>query len=383
MTRREGSIHQRSKGSYQLRYYGPPDADGKRRQVNETVRGTAKEAQRVLRERLAAIENGRYVARDKDTLGQFMTRWLETYAATNTTLRTQEGYQGNIARYIVPAIGNVELQKLTPSHIQGMYAELLERGLSNRTVLHVHRVLSEALKHAVKWGLLTRNPADATTPPRAEQAELEMWDVPTVNLFLEALAGHRFQDFYHLALLTGMRRSELCGLKWENVDLIRGRLSVVRTLQRIAGTGLVEGQPKTARSRRSVALSPQAVNLLHTIRGRQMEHQLEAGPVWQNNGYVLTQVDGRPMNPIKVSQEFTGIVREAGLPHLTLHGLRHAHATLLLSRGIHPKVVSERLGHSNIAVTMDTYSHVIPGIQEQAALALDEILADGRIPPSE
>jgi integrase len=158
---------------------------------------------------------------------------------------------------------------------------------------------------------------------------------------------------------------------------------VARTLQRIAGTGLVEGQPKTARSRRSIALSPQAVSLLHAIRGRQIEHQLAVGPFWQNTSYVLTQVDGRPMNPIKVSQEFTAIVRKAGLPHLTLHGLRHAHATLLLSRGIHPKVVSKRLGHSNIAVAMDTYSHVIPGIQEQAALALDEILSTGRIPPSE
>jgi integrase len=256
-----------------------------------------------------------------------------------------------------------------------MYAALLEkRGLSNRTVLHVHRVLSEALKHAVRWGVLARNPADATTPPRAEQEQLEMWDEPTINLFLEAVMGHRFQDFYLLALLTGMRRSELCGLKWENVDLAAGRLSVVRTLQRIAGKGLVEGQPKTQKSRRSIALSPETVNLLHAIRGKQLAQQLEAGPIWQNTGYVLTQVDGRPMNPIKVTQEFTTIVRKAGLPHLPLHGLRHAHATLMLTNGENPKVVSERLGHSNIAITMDIYSHVLPGLQEQAVLRLDQRL---------
>jgi integrase len=296
----------------------------------------------------------------------FLRRWLETHAATNTTPRTQEGYRGNIDRYIIPAIGHIELQKLTPAQIQKMYTELLERHLSNRTIGHAHRVLSEALKHAVKWGLLTRNPVDATTPPWAEEKELEMWDVETT---------HRFRDFYHLALLTGMRRSELCGPKWEDVDLIGGRLSVVRTLQRIAGSGLMEGKPKTARSRRSIALSPQAVKLLHAIRGRQIEEQLAAGELWQKTGYVLTQVDGRSMNPNKVSQ--AAIVRKAGLPHLTLHGLHHAHATILLTAGVHPKIVSERLGHSNIAVTMDIYSHVMPGLQEAAVLALDERLAKG------
>jgi integrase len=269
------------------------------------VRGNKSAAEKLLRERLSAIENGHYVARDKETVADFLGRWLETYAATNTALRTREGYQGNITRYIAPAIGRVELQKLTPSQIQGMYAALLEkRGLSNRTVLHVHRVLSEALKHAVRWGVLLRNPADATTPPRAKQHDLEMWDAPTTHRFLEAIERHRFQDFYLLALLTGMRRSELCGLKWENVDLAAGRLSVVRTLQRIAGKGLVEGQPKTQKSRRSIALSPQTVKLLHAIRGKQLAQQLEAGPIWQNTRYVLTQVDGRPMNPIKVTQEF-------------------------------------------------------------------------------
>ena len=161
-------------------------------------------------------------------------------------------------------------------------------------------------------------------------------------------------------------------------------MSVVRTLQRIAKmdpaegeskTAMMEGQPKTRRSRRSIALSPQTVNLLHAIRNQQVAHQLEAGPIWQNTGHVLTQLDGRPMNPIKVTQEFTAIIRKSGLPHLTLHGLRHAHATLFLVAGVSPKVVSERLGHSNIAITMDTYSHVIPGLQEDAAQLLDHLLS--------
>jgi integrase len=375
-SRREGSIIQRTKGSWQIRYYGPPDASGKQKRLTETVKGLKGDAEKVLRDRLAAMENGGYVPRDKETVAAFLGKWLETCAATNTVDRTQLGYRENITRYINPAIGHIALQKLTPDHIQKMYADLLQR-VSKRTVLHVHRVLSEALKHAVRWRLLAINPADATTPPRADKHELEMWDVPTIHEFLEFVEGHCFQDFYQLALLTGMRRSELCGLKWDYVDLVAGRLSVVNTLQYIKGKGLVEGQPKTQKSRRSIALSPQTVYLLHAIRGKQLAQHIEAGPIWQNTGYVLTQSDGRPMNPIKITQEFAAIVQKAGLPHLTLHGLRHAHATLLLSAGVHLKIVSERLGPSNIAITADTYSHVLPGLQEQAALALDQRLFKG------
>jgi integrase len=375
-----GSLEQRTTGSWRLRYDGLPDATGNRKQITETVRGTRKEAERVLRERLAAIENGGYVPKQKETVAQFMERWLDTYAATNTTLRTQQGYQGNVNRYMAPAIGNIELQKLTARHIQGMYAGMMERGLSATTVVQLHRILRQALSHAVKWGILTRNVTDATTPPRLQRKQLGMWDVDTIHRFLEAAKVSRFRDSYYLAILTGMRRSELTGLQWQTVDLTGGKLSVVNTLQRITGHGLVEGQPKTVKSRRSIALSPEAVNLLHTIRGRQIEQRLSAGDAWQNTGYALTQPDGTPVAPDMLSKDFCAIVRKAGLPYLTFHGLRHAHATLLLTAGVHPKVVSERLGHSNIAITMDTYSHVLPGLQEAAALALDQRLARGDQP---
>jgi integrase len=379
----KGSIRQRSKGSYQIRYEGPSDGTGKRKFLSETIKGSKKGAERVLRERLSAIENGGYVPRDKETVSDFMQRWLDTYAATNTTLRTQEGYRGNIQRYINPAIGSVTVQTLTARHIQGMYAGMLERGLSNRTALHVHRVPRKALADGVKWGLLARNVADATTPPRPERKQVEMWDSETANRFLEAAQESRFYGLYQLAILTGMRRSELCGLKWENVDLVSGRLSVVRTLQRIPGMGLVEGLPKTPRSRRSISLGPEGVSLLHTLRGQQIEQSLVAGPLWQNTGYVFTQADGTPVDPESVSKDFCAIVRKAGLPHLTLHGLRHAHATGLMVTGANPKVVSERLGHSNIAITMDIYSHVLPGLQEEAALLAEKWLLRGRPPATD
>ncbi len=302
-------------------------------------------------------------------MGQFLIRWLDTYAATNTTAKTQQGYRQNL-KYADP-LSAIPLQSLTAQQIQGIYASMTKKGLSNTTVVQLHRILHKALGTGVKWGLLTRNVADAATPPRIDRKELEMWDLETIHLFLDAAVGHRYQDFYHLALLTGMRRSELAGLQWASVDLVNGRLSVVKTLQRISGQGLVEGQPKTARSRRSIALSPDAVSRLHEIRGRQIGQQVEVGEIWQATGFVFTQSDGRPIDPDSTTKDFTKLIKAVRLPHMTVHGLRHAHATMLLEEGVNPKVVSERLGHATIATTMDVYSHVLPGLQEQAALALD------------
>ena len=372
-TRGAGSIRQRTEGSWQVRYDGPPDESGKPTKVSETVRGSRRDAERVLRERLGAVERGELVEKSDETVAGFLRRWLETYAS-NLEPRTQQGYRGNIERYVVPQVGGVKLQGLRPHHIQQVYACMLGRGLSHRTVVHAHRVLREALGHAVKWGVLTRNPADATTPPRAKKPQMDMWDVPTIHSFQRASEVSRYRDFYHLAILTGMRRSELCGLKWDNVDLTRARLMVVQKLVRVYGTGLVEGHPKTESSRRSIALSKDAVELLRKIRKQQIEERLAAGPVWQDAGFVFTRPDGRPIDPDAPTHDFTAIVKRLDLPHLTLQGLRHAHATLLLTAGIHPKVVSERLGHSNIAITMDTYSHVMPGLQEAAARAIDERL---------
>ena len=291
----KGSIRQRSKGTWQLRYDAPPDGTGRRRFVSKTFKGNKKDAERALRELLATIENGGYVASDKETVAQFMVRWLETYAATNTTVRTLHGYRGYVERYINPTIGNIQLQSLTARHIQGLYADLLDRGLSSSTVAQLHRIFKQALSHAVRWGTLTQNSAAATTPPRQQRTTIGMWDIESINQFLDAAHDNRFRDVFQLAVLTGLRRSELTGLQWENVDLVTGNLRIVSTLQRITGYGLVKGQPKTAKSRRSVALAPDAINLMHGIRGRQIEQQLKYGELWLNTGYVFTQENGSPV----------------------------------------------------------------------------------------
>ena len=373
-SRRQGTVNQRYKGSWELKWYGPADQNGNQKRISETVRGTKKEAEKILRERLLSVDNGSFIDKSKETVSGFMNRWLETYAATNVTLRTAHGYEGYSRRYINPTIGKVALQSLTPSQVQKVYADMLERGLSNTTVLHLHRLLKEALGHAVKWGILARNVADAASPPRSEQKQMAMWDVPTIIDFLELSHGTRFGHIHEFAVLTGLRRSEICGLKWESVDLEAGSLSVVATLQRIKGHGLVTGIPKTKRSRRTVDLAPETIDLLRTIRGGQMAQQLEYGSAWQNTGYVFTDFDGSPLAPDWLSKDFCGLVRAHGLPQLTFHGLRHAFATLGLKAGISPKVVSEALGHSSVGITLDIYSHVLPNMQNELSEAVANLL---------
>ena len=181
-----GSIRQRTKGSWQIRYDGPPGENGSPTKLSETVRGSRRDAERVLRDRLGLVESGAYVAKTQQTVAEFMRSWLATYAATNTKPSTQRGYEGSTRRYIIPAFGSVHLQNLQPQHIQKLYSSMLERGLSAQTTLLTHTVLREALSHAVNWELLVRNPADAATPPRPEKEELEMWDVSEIHSFLEA-----------------------------------------------------------------------------------------------------------------------------------------------------------------------------------------------------
>lgn len=369
-----GSIRKRSNGTLSIRY-DVIDGNGVRKQVEEAVKGSKKNAESVLRERISAVENGGFVSKSAETVTQFIERWLRDYASVNVAPSTMRGYQSKINCYIVPYLGTVKLQALTARHVQAMYSKMLDAGLSASTCLHAHRVIREALNHGVKWGLIVRNPADGATPPRREVKPLDMWDAATINKFLDVVAGSEFRDLYHLAILTGMRRSEILGLEWANVDIDGGVLRIVRTLQRISGHGIHQGKPKTTAGKRSVALSSDAISLLRRVHTAQLEHRLAVGPAWQSYDLVFTQADGKPLHPDKVSYDFRQRVDSAELPYLTFHGLRHAHATMLLQGGVHPRIVSERLGHASIGITLDVYSHVLPNMQESAAIAIDAALA--------
>ena len=245
-----GSVKRVGKKRYMIRYDAPQETDGSRVQKAEVVNGTYKQAESLLREQQQAVYQGTYVVKTKKTVAQFMEHWLVTYAASNTRPRTQMGYRAHIRRHVGRHIGGIQLQLLRAEHIQRMYQAMLDEGLSGTTVRNVHRILSQALGHAVKWSELVRNPADAVTAPRPSPSRIKMWNPSTLNRFLDQCEISRFSDLYRFTMRTGLRRGELLGLRWKDVDLKDKRLMVLNTLQRIDGQGLLEAPPKTSRSRR-------------------------------------------------------------------------------------------------------------------------------------
>ena len=359
---------------WMLKWYGPADQDGNRKRLSQVFKGSKTEASKKLRQLLKAVDDGSHVDKTKESVKDFSVQWMETYVATNCTLRTAKGYQGNVDRYIIPSIGKVAIQNLTTGQIQGIYAAMLARGLSRTTVLHVHRVLKQILGYAVKCGVISKNAADGATPPKRAKKQSAMWDVSTIQQFLEGSQDSRYGQVFNFAVSTGMRRSEICGLKWDAVDLFNGSLDVAATLQQIRGHGLVTGEPKTERSRRTIKLAPETVALLQVVQGTQQLNKIVAGPLWQERGYVFTQANGSPVLPDTLTQEFRFLVKALELPPLNLHGLRHAFATLGLVGGMAPKTVSEHLGHSSIVITLDLYSHVLPSMQEELVNVVANLL---------
>lgn len=275
------------------------------------------------------------------------------------------------------------MQKLSGAQINALYAKLAlsgkkdgKSGLSALTIRHVHATLHRALKDAVRWERLMRNPIDAADPPRIGgdgTRELKTWSAEQLRAFLTATHGDRLSPIWHLLAMTGMRRGEALGLRWEDVDLEAGRLSVRRALIP-NGAVVVVSEPKTARGRRSVALDPETVEVLKSQAAQQLDDQERKGDAWSDTGLVFTKADGEAWHPEVVSRFFRAAVKRSLLPEIRLHDLRHTHATLALRAGIHPKVVSERLGHATIAITLDTYSHAIPAMQEEAAVLIADLV---------
>ena len=390
-----GRIVKRSKGSWTIVVdLGPDPVTGRRRQLTKAVHGPKREAEeelvRILHDRAGGLEQPRH----RLTVAQYFERWLADYVATTLAPKTLQEYRRIAATHIVPSLGAVALTALRPAQIQAWYTELLESGrlparsakakaaaprvpgLSRRTVLRYHQVLHAALRQAVRWQLLVRNPADAVEPPRAARRELVIPDAGDVRKILTAADATEYGTLVRLAVLTGMRRGELLGLRWSDVDLEAAEIHVQQTAQRLTGQGIVYRQPKTRLSRRAIALSPAAVAELRSHRKRQVEARLLAGPAYQDVGLVFATGIGTPIEPGNLLRAWAKIVKTAGVGKVRIHDLRHAHASLMLRQGVHPKIVSERLGHASIAITLDTYSHVVPGLQAAAAAQLDALLEE-------
>ena len=370
----DGGITKVGENKYRLRYDGPPGTDGLRRQRSETVRGNKQLALKTMRERKRSIENGMFVLPSKIRLSQYLSRWLARHSR-QVTAKTASGYAFLFRRYVNPVIGTLPLQRLEPEHVRAVLDAILDQGLSNKTASLAHSALRRSLADAVEDGQLLTNPAARVRAPRTNRKTAPVWGAEEIDKFLKVSATNPFCEFFELAILTGLRRSELAGLRWANVDLESKTLRVVETLQRVDGQGLVTGEPKSHRSRRVVTLSVRAVTLLSSVRIRQLEQRMKAGSVWNEGGdYVFADAAGNPLDGGRVSKEFRRLADSIGAQEATLHSLRHAHASLLISQGTHIKAVSERLGHASTSFTLDTYAHLLPGMQEAAAEAIDAAL---------
>ena len=378
-----GHLRSRSSGSWTIVIDVGRDLNGKRRQKSVTVRGTKKEANQRLTELLRQQDTGTYLDPKKMTVASYLNAWLRDYAEPSVSTKTYIRYESICVKHLAPALGRLQLQMLQPLHIQEYYNEALKfgrmdgkGGLSAQTVKHHHRVLAEAMKKAVNWQLINVNPCDAVDAPKPEKKEMRALDERESATLLDISKGTRLYIPIVIALTTGLRRGELIGLKWSDIDLPAKKLSINRTIEQTSKYGIVEKTPKTKKSRRSIALPNLAIRALKELRKEHSKQKLKLGPEFQDNGYLFINEDGTLWGPDAFTKAFRWFLDKTDIGYVRFHDLRHTHASQLLKQGINPKVVSERLGHSSIAITMDTYSHVLPGLQEEAASKINDALED-------
>lgn len=355
----EGSVYQRAgrKG-----WYASVTVDGRRKILRGDTRA---QAARLLTQALAAKETGDLVVGRSPTAEAFLATWLAEVIKPNCSAWTWRGYRSAIETHIVPVVGKVKVERLTPQHVQSLMNRMRDAGASPKTIANVRVLLRSALTTAVKWNLAARNAAAATDPPKAEQHEIQPFTKAEAKAFLAAVSGDRLEALYTVALTMGLRQGEALGLRWDDVDLEGGTLQVRDQLQRVDGT-LQLVPLKTKRSRRVLTMPGPAVSALREHRKRQLEEQLAACR-WMDGEYVFTTSIGTPLEARNVVRSFKALLQRAGLRDVRFHDLRHSAATLLLVQGVPTRVVMEILGHSQASTTQNTYQHVAPELQREAA----------------
>lgn len=366
-----GSI--RNRGAKWQARYSFVDGTGTRRERTKNF-GSKSEARVWLNARLAEAASGLVADSGGVTLGAFLHDWLDSVGVVRLEAATQSWYRSAVERHIVPSLGNVRLDRLTPVMIERFLGEKTDSGrldgsggLGTRSVRRLYVTLHKALNTAVRQGLITRNPADMADKPRQSlrDATLDVWTPDELASFLLAVSDERLSSIWRLAAMTGMRRSELCGLQWSDVDLEGRSLHVRRAVVVVDGV-TIEKAPKTKASGRSIDLDQTTADSLREWRRSQLEERMRAGAAWESGDWVVTDEIGVPIRPDRLSKTFRRTVENSGLRRIPFRQLRHSHATALLRSGAHPKVVQERLGHSSVSVTLDTYSAVLPNMQMQA-----------------
>ncbi|KRR14656.1 integrase [Bradyrhizobium jicamae] len=375
----KGSIKERSPGHWAIILDQRDPATGKRRRKWHSFKGNKRGAQTECARLISEMNGGDYVEPSKLTLAQFLDRWLK-HIKPNVSPRTHERYEQIALKNIAPLLGAKVLSKLQPIDISQAYSKALESGrrdgsggLSPRTVHHMHRVLFSALGQAERWRLIARNPAallEKRDRPKIERKPVRTIDAPATAAAFDAARERRLFIPLILATLCGLRRGEITALRWRCVDLDKGQLAVVASTEQTDAGTIREKEAKSGRAR-TVALPSMAVEELRRWRVLQAEEMLRLGVRADDDLHVVTQVEGSPLQPRSLTHSVSEFLKVWGV---TLHGLRHSHASHMLASNIHPKIVQERLGHSSIAITMDIYSHLMPNMQGEAAATVDGVL---------
>lgn len=335
--------------------------NGKRRSKSSK---TQREALNWLTTQRHSASQGTYATNDKVKLGDFLDRYLQDVAFHALRPRTFETHAGYVRNHIKPELGYIRLTDLRPEHVQRFYTVKLQAGYSKRTVQYMHAILHKALNQALKWGLVGRNVTDLVDVPKPQSKPPNIWNPDQVRVFLEAVKGHRYFPIYVTAIYTGMRQGEILGIHVGDVDLQTGIIHVRHQIQLIKGNGLTVTDLKTDKARRPVTLPLTALQVL--------EKHIQT----VDDGLIFTTSTGKPISARNVLRHFKAVIKKLDLPDIRFHDLRHTHASLLLMAGTNPKVVQERLGHSQISLTLDTYSHVVPSLQEEAADKMERILSE-------
>jgi integrase len=367
MARKVGQIIARGDRRWLIRVYlGRDHKTYKRNYHNRTIHGSMRDAQEYLTRKPRERDLGRDLEGAKITLNEYLDRWLGAAVVPRVRLKTFQDYRGRLRRYVRPVLGERVLAGLRPLDLQAVYQQMTERGLSARTIRYAHVLIKCAMQQAVRWRLLLENPADGLKVPQQVRNEIRSLTVEQARALLKAAEGTKYGPVLAVALTTGMRPSEYLGLKWKDIDWARQTVSVVRSIRRLNGKWCFSGT-KRSRSRRPIKLQNWIVSLLHDLRTKVSAQDFYP----EARDLIFRTPSGQPISADYLAKRFRSVLELASVPRIRLYDLRHSAATIALAAGVSPKIVSEQLGHASTDFTLDTYAHVLPHMQDEAAARVE------------
>lgn len=369
-----GHIKQRTKGSWSISIYlGKDKKTNKKKYKWYTIKGDKKDAEKFLTEKLRELDTGTFIDSKDINVRQYLDFWYEQHCLNNLSPTTYESYRRNLDNYILEELGHIRLEDLKPMHLQFFYTKCSKKGLSNKTILYFHRIIHCALNQAMKWQFIIRNVADCVDTPKPEKYKPLVLNNKEITELIKAISNTDIYIPVVIGIYTGMRRGEILGLTWKNIDLEQGILKVVQALYPTAN-GLIFSNPKTENSIRKISMPLTLINILKDYKVKQETIKNRLGNNYNDLDLVCALTNGNPIHPTTLNHKFRDLLKENNLPLIRFHDLRHTHASLLLKEHVEPKVISERLGHSNIKITLDIYSHIYEETNMEVADTFDRLL---------